>query len=112
MSQGSLFDTVQDQLFDAPAVSRAPSAPVGPSLEEQSAAAQEVHDLWALRLACTEPYTTYQCDDGPECGPLVFQGWFGRVKFARFKCPACGTSFPAESPRLAGKIIYPAKRRR
>jgi hypothetical protein len=50
MSQGSFFDAVQDQLFDAPAVQRAPSAPVGPSLEEQSVAAQEVHDLWAERL--------------------------------------------------------------
>jgi hypothetical protein len=55
MSQGSFFDDVQDRLFEpAPRVS-APSAPVGPTLEEQSAAAQEVHDLWADRLACTVP---------------------------------------------------------
>jgi hypothetical protein len=55
MSQGSFFDGVQDELFDAPPVRRAPSAPAGPTLEEQSAAAQVVHDVWAERLACTVP---------------------------------------------------------
>jgi hypothetical protein len=55
MSQGSFFDSVHDELFDAPPVRRAPSAPAGPTLEEQSAAAQVVHDVWAERLACTVP---------------------------------------------------------
>jgi hypothetical protein len=71
MSQGSLFDSVQDQLFDAPAVSRAPSAPVGPSLAEQSAAAQEVHDLWADRLGARTTRGTVKVK--------LPKGWRGEV---------------------------------